>query len=682
MAFREERVSELPQQNPIVAEQPSSFGTMFIWAVMGLIIALIIQSYLQLTDRLVVSLLFVGLCGAGWLVGFLRSRGPAPSQEAEEDTQPSYSTGSFSSIKSDRSGGSDTMRFVAIKGTGDSSSALKPYYIPQLPVRYGPPPLAIRLLLPASDYSVRLPVMEEVLTRLPLSAVVDRVSDNLPERCPRTVEETKFRLSWWAAEGPLSEDGSSPYGWTLRFVDNQMGIGCLALVTRAEVQLYYYTMTTSWAAAEDGVSDPGEALKLAVSLAPVLEGRSLRLCGAPPSEVWIVDHYTRQIIELDLEDEAIRNKEVYEGLDQLERKRRITLEDLLAFYRGEEPPEATSPEEEAARATFRASLEDEDYASGLRELSDQALKTTARRLYRYYEPGFGEELYARITELEGGPERDLLVQILGWLPTAHSLAWMQRLALTTEDAEVKSQAEALAQKRRLYWQEERHELFFGNSLSVSRERMGKFNLKVLALRPLYDLEEGILQPLEESGLRVLRRRYLSGSAGLVLGASMRAAKGDTEAFLLSAPVPLPCHILILQGSGADVFETRLSRIGLIYTDDEISQDAVSQNPMANHRAALASYGLRQNYPGGLEELQEAMIRGGRDHNLARALLSAATVLNTEEASQWVKAAIAEEDRDERKQYLTNLLNENSPSHARSSAESPTEEEHSSKPPAE
>lgn len=645
---------------PHIAEEeqlPTHLVTMG-GAMAGLILAFATQQAFDLEDSRQVFALFLALGSAGWVAGWFRAMAlrkrfassvPAPA--------PVLSTGDFESIESDRRGGSETMRFVAVAGLRESSAALVPHTVPQLPVPLGPPPLAIRLLQVACDQAIRVPAIEGVLTRLVFSELLERVRTELRERCPRTPHEPRFHLTWWSSEGPLTEEGACAHGWTFRFADHRLGLGCLVLVTRQEMQLIYHSMATSWLAEGEPSSDPLQALQLAYRLAPALEGRSLRICGAPPSEVWVLDHTTRRLVELDPAQEILRNPSVLEGIEEAQGRRAIALDDVLAFLRGEDPPPTTSPAASRAREVFAATLLDADYLSDLRTFRDGALKSTSRRLMRYHGPAFGEELLSRVESCGEPAERIALTHLVGWLPTPLALAWLQRLAVSTSDPDVKVLAETLGRKRRPFWLEERHELFFGHELLVSRRRMGKSQHRVVPLKSVYDLEEGLLQPLVRTGLRVTRRRYLSGTAELVLGAGLRSVRGDTEAILVSMPVPLPCHVLHLVGSGADTFAQRIEREELVYTDEEIEKDALSRNPTAVHRAALMCHALRRPFPGGLAALKEAMVRGGQDRNLARALLGAAAVLPGPEAEKWVEDAVEAEENEERKQYLTRLLQE-------------------------
>jgi hypothetical protein len=167
------------------------------------------------------------------------------------------------------------------------------------------------------------------------------------------------------------------------------------------------------------------------------------------------------------------------------------------------------------------------------------------------------------------------------------------------------------------------------------------------LTPLRDI-------LETFHLRPVSIHALSGLPEVTLAVHFRGDTPGAEALLASIPLPVPCHILYLDGLRRDLVWERLRLAGLLVTPAEIQRDADSIHPATVHRAALYLAALNLRCLAGSRPLLAAMERGINDPHLRRAVLAALHETRDDLARETLQRWARDEDHPERARIQTLL----------------------------
>lgn len=557
-------------------------------------------------------LLSVSLSGAlaGMLMlrlqeGSASSKREEPEREAPEEVEPDeLVTGDV------REGGTSKMRFFAVVSSRRSSSDLRTVRIRPHGVPFAPPACQLRLMIEEYEALARVPVLDGVLEKQTVAELLERVRAEVRQRCPRNAENVRFRLVSWRSEGAVREDGRCPEGWTFRLVDGEQGLAVTAIVTRCEIALHYQTTASHWVPVREGSVLPQDARAVVAEAFPEMVERGVRLRVNLPEEVLVYTRSPLAVADVDMERRRVRNAA---GLRQVLAETRPVEEsfvvgDMERFFRGDDAE--VSPD-------FGAALREPAFVEGLRTLRSDALRRFA---YALPMDGLPEALMERLAAMDEREERRALVHVLAHVPSGLVPAFLQRVAATDRDSEIKALAERLHQERRAGQLEVPADPLDAIDFMTLRRMMGKASPVVVPLRSVYEVESEIVAPLAALGLRLCRQRVLSGDQPLVLSALFRADSGDTEALLTSNPLPMPCHILHLVGTGAAGLVDRIEAQGLVYPDDALQRDASSPRPHDVYRAAQYLAALHRPAPAEGASLIAAFDRARVDRNLRRAVL--------------------------------------------------------------
>lgn len=476
-----------------------------------------------------------------------------------------------------------------------------------------PPDLEIRLVLEEFDHAVRIardnaPALIEGGYR----AWCEEAFALATEHQPASVD-SQFRLVAFRSEGPLQPDGASPWGWTFHFVHGAIGLGCVVTVSRSAFSVQYQTAPTHLVPATDALPDVARALATTRESIPELAETALWLRCNLPSDLFLYLPDPLCIVDAEPDGSAVRNQSSFRRylasvLGQPVETFR--LEDLLAWAAGE-------PFESAA---LRVAVADPVFADGLRTNQPAALLRAGHAVFRAHGPEAIEILTARVRQEPDPNDAQELLELLAYLPSGLATAALHDLHETAP--RLQEQAGRLLHKRMQRLLGVTPDPTDRLDFVSARTAMGKTTLpRPLPLRSTYQ-EETLLQGLAEVGLQVTRRRMIAGEFPIQHGAYLRAVRGDTEALLSSSPLPMPCHVLHLSGSGSESFAQRIERSGLLYNLDEMQADAASASPHRVHRAALYMAALQLQFADAAPSFARVWERGRNDHNMRRALLLA------------------------------------------------------------
>lgn len=476
-----------------------------------------------------------------------------------------------------------------------------------------PPDLEIQLVIEEYDHVVRLPVTGlEPGSHLP-SLLVEPLRALVEEHRPTEIE-TRFVLTGARSEGPLDPSGCCSWGWTFYFVDGSIGLGCAVTITAYDVSLQYHSAPTHYASETEGPIEAARALAAARRDLPELMTSPLWLRFNQPADHLVFQHDPLWIADVDVESDAVRNVTGFRRrmLEEPNPGESWTIDDLLAWSRGEE---RTAP------ALARA-LEDDAFATGLRTHGADAFVRAARGLWRAHGAETVSLLWGVIVGAEQADEAALFTKLLARVPSGLATAALHRLSESPDAERVHADAHRLFEARRQRQLGVGPDPIEGLNFVESRRAMGKScNLRPLPLRSVFD-EEALVAPLEEAGLRVTRRRIVSGQFPVLHGIFLRGVRGDIEGLISTNALPVPCHVLHLAGGAADAFAQRIDAAGLVYPEAEIRADACSERPHLVHRAALYMAALRLDVPDCLPSFRVALERGRNDINLRRAIFLA------------------------------------------------------------
>lgn len=609
-----------PEPNPASAGSTVRFY-LVVGAMMGLIVGFLLLDRFAIQGATLRFVLLLLVAITGGLTGVLLLRLQEPTDEPAPDRDPprmpddpADDDEDLERVEEDtREGGTSRMRFFAVASDRRSSSDLRTVRIRPHRAPFAPPACQLRLMIEQYDASARVPVAEGVLEKLPVAELLQRVRVEARARCPRNADDVQFRLVAYRAEGPLGPDGRCTDGWTFSFVDGEIGLACLAITTRHEISLHYQTTASYWRPVDDAPIDPAQAMETLFDELPDWRDREVWGRFNLPGECLLYLRDPLVIADVDVAAGSVRNKSALERAAQARERtafpmERFELEDLEAFLRGE--GDAESP-------AFREAVRDQAFANGLRTLQPESLRRFASGLQL---KGLPERLAERIRAAEDTEDRRMLLFLMAHVPSGLTPAILQRVAATDRDPAIKALAETLASERRDGLRTTPADPLDTLDFAQSREAMGKGDVRAVPLRSVYEVEDELLAPLAELGLLVRRRQLLSGSQPLLLGVSLRPARGDTEALIASNPLPMPCHVLHVVGGASEAFIDRVEAAGLVYHDEEMRRDALSDRLHDVFRAALYLAAMKRPAPEDGRALVAAFARSRADRNLRRAVL--------------------------------------------------------------
>ncbi len=584
----------------------------------------------------------LGLEGPGGLIGLLIgattlgvSLGYGLSRLGAEDDVPEP----VAADEPLREGGTLTNRFFALPTT--TSSAVRPVRVKFHTAPMAPPDMELELLIQEFDFTARVQVMDGVLSRLTVREIAERAATEAGSRAPRADRDPNLTMTAFRSEGPLSDDGRCSFGWTFYFTDAELGLACVATTTDREISLQYLTSGTIHLPTTLPDIDPATALEVAYEAMPELAAESLYLRVNLPSEVFLYVRKPLTIADINLEGRTIRNlnslRMLLDSRDEVPWEGdRFALSDAQDFFRhGDAPPG------ELGRA-----LADPEFAASLRTMSADAMRRLGAGLLEEHGPQVVADLAVQ-AESEDTVAAELACDLLGWIPSGLSAAVLQRVAASHPEQRVRSRAEQLFTERRKRTMGVNPDPIDRMNFQDSRSAMGKTNMVAVPLKSTFDIDGEVLDLLEkEAGLTVTRRRVLSGLSPLLITASLRPERGDTEGLITSTPLPVPCHILHLVGSAADTFARRIERCGVSYPIEDIVRDAGSGMPTRAHKAALYLTALRMDCPVGSQPLIDAFHRGRHDRNLRRAIILALAHASGPEAAAFLAERAGSDDADD------------------------------------
>ncbi len=521
-------------------------------------------------------------------------------------------------------------RFFTLQSGLYTAEQLRTMRVRSTTAPMSPPDAEVRLQVRDFDHSARVSVLEGVLEKLSAREAGARALNDAIARAPKVTGELRLRPVAFHSEGPVALDGRSPLGWSFHFVDGAIGLGCYATVTAQEISLQYHTAATYSHPETEDWPDPEDLLKWVEAEVTHSPDLSWYLKVNLPEDCMLYLRDPVRIADIDVPGQSVRNGDFLSmRIERDEAAERFSIAGLIAWFRGEELPETDDALAEA--------LEDQAFCDGLRTLEPKTLIRTANALVRSVGLQAASDLAQACVDATSHAERTELLSILSRVPGSLPLALLQRLALELDDEESRLLAESLFEKRRGQELDVADDPMAGLSFSGCRTAMGKHATIVVPLRSTYDPNEDLLVPLTELGLRITRRRLLSGDANLLVGAHLRSNTDETEALVTSTPMPVPCHILHLVGAGASTLGQAVERRKLVYPRTEILADAGSGHPTRVHRAVLYMAALEIDEPDVVPQLIAGAARSRHDAALRRAVLSAMRAQSSPDALVWIRA---------------------------------------------
>ncbi len=582
--------------------------------------------------------LLVG-AGVGWLF-VLAQRPDSPSRAPQPTPEPAPAVDDDPEDERRVRRSTNTKRVLAIDAQ-TTSTRLKPVPIDAHAAPMAPPDADLELLIEDCDHTVHVPAEEDSLVELSFGELRDRVIGEVHRRAPVPDGAANFVAAGYRSEGPVADDGRCRHGYTFYLFDAARGLRCAATITSRELSLQYRSVSTWPRPAHDSWIDPGELVAIARgAIEPWAE-----------AELWVrvelpVDGqvYTRdplRIADVDVDAGSVRNAtSLRQQLDgpAPSRGECFVLDDLTSWFRGG----AVDPD-----GDFGAAITARTFAQGLRTLDDAALERAAVGLWRCGGPDVSEAIARALDDASSTDEAVELLHLAARLPSGLSTAVLHRVAMTTELDDVRTVADMLFGRRRRGELGVHPDPLAPLDFETSRLAMGKAGLRAIALRSTFDPEGDLFGPLADLGLQVTRARVLCGEAPLYVSTWLRPTRGDTEALVASTPLPMPCHILHVVGSGADTFAQRILDSDIAYDEHAILADASSGSPYPAHRAALYISALRIPIRHVAAPLAEAFRRGRRDANLRRAILRAMEYVEDAGADAFLVARRESDDVEER-----------------------------------
>ena len=610
-----------------------------VGSMLGLMIGVFMHSFLLEAGssfRLAWLAVFAAIGAVmGKLVVVAQAPGPTESEESSAD---------------DSGGGTDesaTTRFFKLQSGVYDHDELRRLRVRSVTMPMSPPDSEVALQVRDYDLFARVPVLPGVLEKLTVEELFERVVTEACGRAPKVPGELDLKLVSYYSEGPVADDGRAPLGWSFHLVDGAAGLGCRATAAADEIVLDFYTAATfsevgEWEWLEIGDLLEGVAADLPDWLAPK------RVRVHLPSEVVVYSTDPLRIAQVDAAGGSVLNR-----AHMLEREaaqddgERFDLEELLAWTRGEDPPDESD---------LGAALEDDAFGDGLRTFKPRAMERVALGLARHHGPSLAERLVDAIAASEEVPNKLELVQVLARCPGARALSALHRVGLESEIPEFTGLCQTLHDERRRGLIDVPQNPLDPLSFLDVRRHLGRGAFRVVTLLPSYNPERDFFPQLETLGFTVRRRRLLSGDANLLVGAQLQTEDQRTELILTSTPLPVPCHILHIVGDDAEGFERRLERTEISYPMSQIAADVHSDHPHRVHRASLYVAALRLDREDLVPHLIQASERGKHDPNLRRATLRALSVQSAGVARAHLEA-LATDPLNDDCEFVAGILEE-------------------------
>lgn len=507
--------------------------------------------------------------------------------------------------------------FYALPGT-QSSSRLRSLRVSQPADSSAPVALDLRVVIEEFDVTHRLPVVEGVLGRLSAREVLDRVRAAIDQRLPTTRTPAQLELVWYRSEGPVDVEGCCRWGWTFELVDGRLGLACTATATRREVALWFHSVVTWVEPTQRDWVDPAVVAAGLWRAVPEAAEAGLALRIDLPDTVLAFAPGEPALLALS-PDGTLISRARPQGRT---RAPRTSIAAIQAWFR-------------AGDVDPGDALADFVEADALRTLSSAALRRVAQALTNALGPETCLTLYERMIESDDAEFQRELLHVLAHVPSGLAMPTLQRTAAVTQDAAIKAIAEDLYGRRRAgllgVSSDETEEL--GPDALAAAQGLGPTDL--IALRPTFDADSGLVRPLSDLGLEARRLRMLSGDARVLLTAWLGSAMLDVQAILQSNPLPAPCHLLWVAGPDAARVRALVQGAGLGYSEPEIVADVLSGSPGRVHIGALYVASLRLRVDGLVEALVAAHRRGRADSNLLRAVVLALEFCPEDAAREFV-----------------------------------------------
>lgn len=443
-------------------------------------------------------------------------------------------------------------------------------------------------------------VLEDIYSKKTPEEIVPRILKDIVGRAP-VKSDSRFKLSAFRSEGPVSPEGTCIAGWTFFFVREDERLGCIAIVTGRELSLQFgsttdveipYVAVDVEATADlskDEIPDIAAAMAAVHAGVPASSQLPLYVRASLPDAMYV---YTRDPLAI-ADVGIVGNKYVLrntEGFQQVlaayEEQRRApeswTVDDLLGWER---TGETTQP--------LLSMVMNRDGAELALRSGDKVLY---RRIARGLHMAHGamtvrilEDAIQNSLREDQVDEAKLLIRCLGFVPNATAIARLHTLS-NTLDERVRSVATRMVVARRERSLGVRFDPLDELNFKELREAMGRPQVLTIALvSKSYDIRDSLLKTLADLRLQTKRIRVITSRRtpkkqdvgqfnivlrkGLITAAYLRAAEGgDCEALLCVVPTPVPAYILHLAGSAAEVFGQRIRRQDLEYTRDMLMED--------------------------------------------------------------------------------------------------------------
>lgn len=276
-------------------------------------------------------------------------------------------------------------------------------------------------------------IMEDVFAKLLLKdfgEIVSRVREEVRKNA-KGESDTRFRLSAFRSEGPVSATGQCETGWTLYFVREDESHACVAIVTRHELSLQYastkevelpYTMQDSQSTAPVEIAQLpalSQVMELVYQRAPEAE---LFVRGLSSNNVLVYTEDVHAIAEVILTDDGLRLTNGPQFSDRLKEKQaadvakeRWSFQDVMAWYRGQE----------IDNDALRTMKDSPGCEVGFRAYDNVVFRRLGRGLHMAYGAKLTtalDEVLGRALDEDNMEEAKLLVRCLAFVPTMAAMA--------------------------------------------------------------------------------------------------------------------------------------------------------------------------------------------------------------------------------------------------------------------
>lgn len=598
--------------------------------VLGALVSLILHDVLNLPEGILFYVWLLLVSAAGGAGGFVVSMLEPDSQRQQ-------------AVKKKHSGEtsiSTTMRFFAI--ADKTSSELKPIQVTFAKPSFSPPDMELELLIDSYSDTARCNVIEGVLQKLPFPELAERIVTEANNRVPKNAKNADLKLVSFRSEGPIRRNGCCVEGWSFELVDKRLGLGASVISTHSGLSIRYQTVVTHIQPSSDELPDLGAALDSVRTQLPELEDIPLYARAIMSDELLVFPQGAPFLVDVSAETGRVRNESglrdlIANWLATREDVESFTLDDIFAWSTGEAPEPGD----------FAQAVADSEFADNVRTFEPKAMRRVGRAIFADRGPSVVRELERRAMDPADGNDPKLEIELLAHVPSGLAVAALHDLLATAPEDSARTEAEKLFAEFRSGDRRLDINPVASMGFLESRRLMGKTHRRVVPLRSTFAIEEEILAPLvDEIGLCAMQRRVLSGDSRMTLEVYLRPDRGDTEALVVSAPLPVPCYILHLVGSAADTFAERTEKAGLTYGRSTMLGDLRSTVPTRVHRAALYLASLQEGSPDGAAPLIEAYRKGRADRNLRRAVMCALAYTEGAQARAFLKERADDKEHDD------------------------------------